>query len=89
MEEEIKYEILKVKLRRIQELNIKAKKSLLKERMPTSQSSLSIINYCLENIDYLIPVLWKNPQMNNFEKYQVYKKTRKLKMKDPGCCTIV
>lgn len=43
MDEEVKTKILQLKLQRIQELNLKLKQSLLRDRIPTSQASLSYV----------------------------------------------
>jgi hypothetical protein len=43
MEDEIKYKIQRIKLQRIQELNLKLKESLLRPRIHTSQACLSYV----------------------------------------------
>lgn len=89
-ENDVKYQISQIKLQRIQELNIKLKQSLLRERIPTSEASLSVINYTLETPDFLIPLLWKlPPEQNQYQKFQIYKSTRKLRVHNKSnCCTI-
>lgn len=43
MEDEVKAKILLIKLQRIQELNFKLTESLIRERIPTSEASLSYV----------------------------------------------
>lgn len=102
--EEVQQRIQQIKLQRLQELNLKLKESLLRKRIPTSQASKSyvikfhifsctnyrIISYAMDTPDYLIPTIWKlSPDQNRYQKFQVYKTTRRLQPKPSGCCTIM
>ncbi|WEJ94208.1 Guanine nucleotide-binding protein subunit gamma [Yamadazyma tenuis] len=90
MEDDLRSKIQQIKLQRIQELNLKLKESLLRPRVPTSEASLSIINYTLQIPDYLIPIMWSlSPEQNRFQRFQIHQNTHKSASTTSGCCVIM
>ncbi|RLV91208.1 Guanine nucleotide-binding protein subunit gamma [Spathaspora sp. JA1] len=85
--EQVNFQIQKIKLKRIQELITRLEDNLNRERIPASKACELIINYVEETPDYLIPYNWKlPPERNKFIKYKNY---QMMKSKaNGGCCTI-
>ncbi|EHY53970.1 Guanine nucleotide-binding protein subunit gamma [Exophiala dermatitidis] len=47
-----------LKLRRLQELNIRLKEDLERPRVKVGEAALSLINYCNSTRDYMVPSVW-------------------------------
>ncbi|EXJ74251.1 hypothetical protein Z517_02890 [Fonsecaea pedrosoi CBS 271.37] len=71
-----------LKLRRLQELNSRLKEDLERPRVKVAEASMSLINYCNQTRDYMVPSVWGqvdrkedpyNPQSGGSE----------------GCCTVM
>ncbi|CAK7902510.1 guanine nucleotide-binding protein subunit gamma [[Candida] anglica] len=86
--ESIQERINIIKLRRIEELNARLRKTLLRERISASNASYLIINYTKETPDYLVPSLW--PMTTEQNKYRRSRQTIRpiSNSNDVGCCTI-
>lgn len=82
-----------LKLKRINDLNGKLRNELGRDRITASNASLSVINYTLNNVDYVLPDIWgyPDPGVNHFR--NSLKMTRANRhpasAQSAGCCTIV
>ncbi|KIX01792.1 guanine nucleotide-binding protein subunit gamma [Rhinocladiella mackenziei CBS 650.93] len=47
-----------LKLRRLQELNSRLKEDLERPRVKVAEASMSLINYCNQTRDYMVPSVW-------------------------------
>ncbi|KAK2744113.1 Guanine nucleotide-binding protein subunit gamma [Onygenales sp. PD_40] len=75
-----KQNMAELKLRRLNELNIRLKEDLERPRVKVSDASMSLINYCNNTRDFMVPSVWGQVD----------------KREDPyapqqsgGCCTIM
>jgi len=69
-----------LKLRRLQELNTRLKEDLERPRVKVAEASQSLINYCNQTRDYMVPSVWG----------QVDKKEDPyMPQSDAGCCSIM
>ncbi|KAI5279726.1 Guanine nucleotide-binding protein subunit gamma [Ascosphaera aggregata] len=47
-----------LKLRRLNELNVRLKEDLDRPRVKVAEASVSLINYCNATRDYMVPSIW-------------------------------
>jgi len=47
-----------LKLRRLNELNLRLKEDLDRPRVKVAEASMSLINYCNNTRDYMVPSVW-------------------------------
>lgn len=65
MSNQLQLKIKYLKLKRINELNNNLRNELSRDRITASNASLTIINYCKNEIDYTLPELWGYPELNS------------------------
>ncbi|PGH18620.1 hypothetical protein AJ79_00399 [Helicocarpus griseus UAMH5409] len=53
-----KQNMAELKLRRLNELNIRLKEDLERPRVKVSDASMSLINYCNNTRDFMVPSVW-------------------------------
>ncbi|CAO3621847.1 unnamed protein product [Cunninghamella blakesleeana] len=58
--------VSEAKLRRLLDLNERLKEQLDIPRIPVSEASRSLIDYCRENTDLMIPSLWGSKHPDPF-----------------------
>ncbi|KAL8836447.1 MAG: hypothetical protein Q9176_006301 [Flavoplaca citrina] len=69
-----------LKLRRLNELNSRLKEDLERPRIKVSEASMSLIQYCQNTRDFMVPSLWG----------QVDKREDPYAPQQPnGCCTVM
>ncbi|PGH19208.1 hypothetical protein AJ80_04179 [Polytolypa hystricis UAMH7299] len=75
-----KHSMAELKLRRLNELNLRLKEDLDRPRVKVAEASMSLINYCNNTRDFMVPSVWGQVD----------------KREDPyapqqqgGCCTIM
>ncbi|KAI9740993.1 MAG: Guanine nucleotide-binding protein subunit gamma [Cirrosporium novae-zelandiae] len=49
-----------LKLRRLNELNLRLKEDLDRPRVKVAEASMSLISYCNNTKDYMVPSVWGN-----------------------------
>ncbi|KAI8332646.1 G-protein gamma-like domain-containing protein [Chlamydoabsidia padenii] len=54
----VRQTVSEAKLRKLLDLNERLKEQLEIQRIPVSEASRSLIDYCQENTDVMIPSLW-------------------------------
>jgi len=75
-----KQSMAELKLRRLNELNLRLKEDLDRPRVKVAEASMSLINYCNNTRDFMVPSVWGQVD----------------KREDPyapqqsgGCCTVM
>ncbi|KAI4160636.1 MAG: hypothetical protein LQ342_005569 [Letrouitia transgressa] len=53
-----KQSMAELKLRRLNELNLRLKEDLERPRIRVSEASMSLIQYCQNTKDFMVPSLW-------------------------------
>ncbi|KLJ06448.1 guanine nucleotide-binding protein subunit gamma [Blastomyces silverae] len=53
-----KQNMAELKLRRLNELNIRLKEDLERPRVKVSEAAMSLINYCNNTRDFMVPSVW-------------------------------
>lgn len=79
--------ILELKLRRIEQLNMKLRESLKKDRITAFSAAALIIQTSQEISDPLVPAVWHLPPELN--RYRVYQEMINRRPERAECCTIV
>lgn len=69
-----------LKLRRLNELNLRLKEDLDRPRVKVAEASMSLINYCNSTRDYMVPSVWG----------QIDKKEDPyMPQQESGCCSVM
>ncbi|RCH93914.1 hypothetical protein CU098_007090 [Rhizopus stolonifer] len=58
--------VSETKLKRLLELNVQLKEQLDIPRVPVSEASKALIDFCQSNSDVMIPTLWGHKQTDPF-----------------------
>ncbi|KAL9614673.1 MAG: hypothetical protein Q9167_000878 [Letrouitia subvulpina] len=60
-----KQSMAELKLRRLNELNSRLKEDLERPRIRVSEASMSLIQYCQNTKDFMVPSLWGSVHKND------------------------
>jgi len=76
-----KHNMAELKLRRLNELNVRLKEDLERPRIKVSEASMSLIQYCNSTKDFMVPSLW-GPVEKGSDPYAP-------PSNGPNCCAIM
>jgi len=75
-----KQSMAELKLRRLNELNMRLKEDLERPRIRVSEASMSLISYCNSTKDFMVPSLWGQVEKRD-DPYTPQQAN--------GCCTVM
>lgn len=77
-----------LKLRRLQELNTRLKEDLERPRVKVQEASMSLITYCNQTRDYMVPSVWGQVEKKD-DPYNPSSSSGGGGGGDGGCCMVM